>query len=106
MLLQYPPAAHMLAVLVISKKEEDGQYVVNSFAGLIKKSITDDAPYIIGPAKACISKINDLYRHILYFKHADYEKLVQIKDMLEIYSKEQNFRYQNIQYDFDPMNIY
>lgn len=105
-LLQYPPAAHMLAVLVISKKEEDGQHVVNSFAGLIKERMTDDAPYIIGPAKACISKINDLYRHILYFKHADYEKLVQIKDMLEIYSKEQNFRYQNIQYDFDPMNIY
>ncbi|MBD5519633.1 MAG: primosomal protein N' [Lachnospiraceae bacterium] len=106
-LLQYPPAAHMLAVLVVSKKEEDGEYVVNSFAGLIKERVTgDDAPYIIGPAKACISKINDLYRHILYFKHTDYEKLVQIKDMLEIYSKEQNFRYQNIQYDFDPMNIY
>lgn len=97
----------MLAVLVISKKEEDGWYVVNSFAGLIKERMMDDAPpYIIGPARACISKINDLYRHILYFKHADYEKLVQIKDMLEIYSKEQNFRYQNIQYDFDPMNIY
>lgn len=106
-LLQYPPAAHMLAVLVISKKDEDGQYVVNSFAGLIRERMTDDdVPYIIGPARACISKINDLYRHILYFKHADYEKLVQIKDMLEIYSKEQNFRYQNIQYDFDPMNIY
>ncbi len=106
-LLQYPPAAHMLAVLVISKKEEDGQYVVNSFAGLIKERMTeDDAPYIIGPSKACISKINDLYRHILYFKHVDYEKLVQIKDMLEMYSKEQSFRYQNIQYDFDPMNIY
>ena len=106
-LLQYPPVAHMLAVLVISKKEENGQYVVNSFAGLIKEKMADDdAPYIIGPAKACISKINDLYRHILYFKHADYERLVQIKDMLELYSKEQNFRYQNIQYDFDPMNIY
>ncbi|MCH5250288.1 MAG: primosomal protein N' [Lachnospiraceae bacterium] len=123
-LLQYPPAAHMLAVLVISKAEEDGKYVTDCFAEYIKqqidqvdelnkiskldksKDIDTKTFYIIGPTQAYVSKINDLYRHILYFKHADYEKLVWIKDMLETYTKEQNFKYQSIQYDFDPMNVY
>ena len=106
-LLAYPPAAHMLAVLVISKEEEDGKHVTDCFAGFVRQQIDDkEALYIIGPTQAYVSKINDLYRYIIYFKHADYEKLVWIKDMLEVYTKEQNFKYQSIQYDFDPMNVY
>ena len=61
---------------------------------------------MIGPAPAAVSRINDLYRNVLYLKHSDYEILVRIKDMLENYSKGQDFRNQNIQFDFDPMNTY
>ena len=106
-LLQYPPAAHMLAVLAVSKEEEQGISVMEHFASLIKKR-TDlsEALYVIGPAQAAVSKINDLYRHVLYMKHSDYERLVLIKDMLEAYIKEQDYRYINFQFDFDPMNTY
>ena len=36
-LLQYPPAAHMLAILVLSKEEEEGKAVLEQFSGLIEK---------------------------------------------------------------------
>lgn len=106
-LLQYPPAAHMLAVLIQSKEEEEGKKAAGQFSGIIESRFTGSgAPYVIGPSQAAISKINDWYRHTLYFKHPDYEKLVQIKDILEIYAKEQDYKNVNIQFDFDPMNTY
>ncbi len=78
----------MLAILVLSKEEEEGKAVLEQFCGLIEKHFqAESAPYIIGPAQAAISKINDWYRYTLYLKHADYEKLVQIKDILKRYSK-------------------
>ncbi|MCH5254623.1 MAG: primosomal protein N' [Lachnospiraceae bacterium] len=106
-LLQYPPAAHMLAVLTVSKEEEQGSYVMEQFAKLVRERLgTEKELFIIGPAQASISKINDLYRHVLYFKHPDYERLVQIKDLLEAYSREEDWKTQSIQFDFDPMNSY
>ncbi|MCM1201571.1 MAG: primosomal protein N' [Bacteroides fragilis] len=106
-LLQYPPAAHMLAILVISGTEEQGERTLESFSHLVKERFgADKALTMIGPAPAAISKINDLYRHMLYLKHSDYEVLVQIKDMLEAYGREQDLKNQSVQFDFDPMNTY
>lgn len=106
-LLQYPPAAHMLAILVTSGEEERGSGVLEIYARMIKERFGDDGMlYLIGPAPAAVSKINDLYRHTLYLKHPDYERLVQIKDMLEAYNKEQDYKNLNVQFDFNPMNTY
>lgn len=106
-LLQYPPAAHMLAVLAVSKEEEQGKSVMDHFAALIKgQPDLSEALYVIGPTQAAVSKINDLYRHVLYLKHSDYERLVRIKDMMEAHIKEQDYRNLSIQFDFDPMNTY
>lgn len=106
-LLQYPPAAHMLAVLAVSKEEEQGRNVMERFASLIKeRSDLSESLYVIGPAQAAVSRINDLYRHMLYLKHSDYERLVWIKDMIEAYIKEQEYKNIIIQFDFDPMNTY
>ena len=97
----------MLAILVISGEEVLGERVLETFAHLIKERFGADRKLLmIGPAPAAVSRINDLYRHTLYLKHPDYEMLVQIKDTLETYSKEQDFKNQSIQFDFDPMNTY
>ncbi len=106
-LLQYPPAAHMLAILAVSGEEAEGNGVLETFARLVRERYGGDKSlYIIGPAQAAVARINDLYRHTLYLKHSDYERLVQIKDMLEAYGKEQDFKKLNIQFDFNPMNTY
>ena len=83
-LLSYPPAAHMLAILVVSKMEEEGSGLLTQFVTQIRQTFGEEKElYMIGPTQASVSKINDMYRHVLYLKHSDYEKLVQIKDILE-----------------------
>lgn len=60
---------------------------------------------MIGPTDAAISKVNDIYRKVIYLKHADYAFLVAIKDELEEYTKKcMDFRNIMVQYDFNPMN--
>ncbi|MCM1143803.1 MAG: primosomal protein N' [Blautia sp.] len=106
-LLQYPPVANMLAILAVSKEEKEGNRILERFALLVKeKFASEKAFYTIGPAPAGISRMNDLYRHTLYFKHPDYEKLVQIKDVLEADYKEADIKNLTIQFDFNPMNTY
>ena len=106
-LLSYPPAAHMLAILVVSKMEEEGSGLLTQFVTQIRQTFGEEKElYMIGPTQASVSKINDMYRHVLYLKHSDYEKLVQIKDILEEYSRKQELKNQTVQFDFEPMNVY
>ena len=109
--MRYPPVAHMLAVLITSRDQEQGKELSEQMTELVnaKSSRPEKNDYslqVIGPAEAAISKINDLYRHVFYVKHADYQMLVQIKDMLELFCKEKELKNQAVQYDFDPMNTY
>ena len=109
--MRYPPVAHMLAVLITSRDQEQGKELSEQMTELVnaKSSRPEKNDYslqVIGPAEAAISRINDLYRHVFYVKHADYQMLVQIKDMLELFCKEKELKNQTVQYDFDPMNTY
>jgi primosomal protein N' (replication factor Y) len=99
--MQYPPAAHLLAVLITSKEQEQGAALCEKMTELVNKKA-----YVIGPAEAAISKLNDLYRHVFYVRHTDYQALVEIKDLLEHFCREQELKNQTVQYDFDPMNTY
>ena len=109
--MRYPPVAHMLAVLITSKEREKGSELSGQMTELVNKwqkrqDVSSRGLQVIGPAEAAISKINDLYRHVFYVKHADYQMLVEIKDMLEAFYKEKELKNQTVQYDFDPMNTY
>lgn len=100
--MQYPPVAHLLAVLITSREQEQGALLCERMTDLVKWENVQ----VIGPAEATISKINDLYRHVFYVRHADYQVLVEVKDRLEKFCKEQELKNQSVQYDFDPMNTY
>lgn len=122
--MQYPPVAHLLAVLITSGEQEAGALLCEEMTELVKKTADPDnsvtvvygeheaekQPWsgmqVIGPAEATIGKINDLYRHVFYVRHADYQILVEVKDRLEQFCKEQELKNQTVQYDFDPMNTY
>ncbi len=99
-LMQYPPAAHMLAVLITSKVQEQGESLSGRLAGLVGDG------QVIGPTEAAIGKINDLYRHVFYVRHSDYQVLVRVKDRLEQFCKACELKNQTVQYDFDPMTVY
>ncbi|MDE6738242.1 MAG: primosomal protein N', partial [Lachnospiraceae bacterium] len=114
-LMSYPPVSHMLAVLIISSGQEEGMKLCEEMTNVvnaerIRDREADTSAYhriqVIGPAEAAIGKINDLYRHVFYVKHADYQILVEMKDILELFCKEKELKNQTVQYDFDPINTY
>lgn len=100
----YPPAAHMLAVLVTAAQEQAAQVLARNLAELIRKSQGQVA--VIGPTSASISKISDFYRMVFYLKSPSYESLIQAKDQMENYAQTLQNRTEQIQFDFDPMNTY
>ncbi len=114
-LMSYPPVSHMLAVLITSSDQDAGRKLCEEMTDIVNKrcvkdretdNTVQDTVQVIGPAEAAIGRINDLYRHVFYVKHADYQRLVGIKDILELFCKEKELRNLTVQYDFDPMNTY
>lgn len=113
-LMQYPPASHILLVLVISPDEEKADYAARmtgeALREFIKAGITDakeEGAQIIGPAPAQLAKANDIFRRVIYIKHADYKRLVEIKNYLEgNLNDSTQFSGCSIQFDFNPMGSY
>ena len=100
-LMGYPPAAHMLAVLVLSQEEEAGMKLAVRLAAL-----TGEVARVIGPAPAAISRIGDRYRTVFYGKSGHMKDLIAIKDKMEAVLEAENSRTETVQFDFDPMNCY
>ncbi len=106
-LVGYPPVEHMLAVLIVSRVQEDGEKLGQQMAELIMAEMGEISGFrVIGPAQASIGKISDLYRHTLYLRHREYQVLVRAKDRWERFCREHEQRDQTVQFDFDPMNTY
>ena len=59
---------------------------------------------IIGPAPASIGRINDIFRFVFYVKCPKYDKLIQIKDLLEEEIQTRQLTNELVQFDFNPMN--
>lgn len=101
LLLDYPPASHMLAILGACEEEErlsKGMYYIGQF---VKKAYHGDGLHVIGPASAPVGKVKDVYKQVLYLKHEDYHTLVNIKDKIEKYMEiNSGFRKIYIQFDF------
>lgn len=75
----------------------------------VEGSLMESAkPVIIGPAAANISKINDVFRFVIYVKSADYAILTKMKDKIERYTAKLmeagQYRGYSVQFDFDPIN--
>lgn len=107
-LLRYPPAAHMLAIQIWAKDENFGIEKSNELRAHIDR-MRIPGVIIIGPAMAAISKINDIYRMVIYVKNEDFDGLRAIKDELESilddWEKRGITRQIQVQFDFDPMNF-
>ena len=57
----------------------------------------------IGPADAAIAKISDVYKKVLYVKAENYQILVDIKDGLEDFMRDdRRFSNVTVQFDFNP----
>lgn len=105
-LMAYPPAAHMMAVLVLSEEALTGVERAQELVEHAKRQSGDSRPVIIGPTEALIGKISDVYRTVFYIKHREYQVLTGIKDALEQMIHAKQWNADSVQFDFDPMNHY
>ena len=107
----YPPAAHMLAVQIYGKEEENVKQLARGLTDVVKSNMdflseqSDKKIQVLGPAPANISKINDIYRYVFYVKHKEYDTLVNVKDRVEETLRKWQPRQLSIQFDFDPITI-
>ena len=101
--MRYPPIWHMLVILCASKDEKKAEDGINRIFSLLKEK--KDGVSLIGPADATVAKINDIYRKVLYLKHADYAALVRVKDVVEEMTVTgELWKDVLVRFDFDPMN--
>lgn len=98
-LLGYPPVANMLLVKFLSKYENRLIKAVDTV------KINMDDVMVIGPSDASLYKADDIYNKVIYYKTRDYERLTQVKDMIEKFVFENpDFKYVSVQFDFNPLN--
>ena len=105
-MMGYPPVEQLMAILVSGKEEallETASSYIKSYAERVNKN----SVCIIGPTSPHVGKVNDVYRKVIYLKHARYDVLIDMKDKLEKYI-EINSGFQNvwIQFDFNPIKIF
>ena len=60
----------------------------------------------LGPGRASLGKKKDVYRQVVYYKCADKEPLILIKDYMEKRMTEISVEKEQIQFDFNPLNSF
>ena len=102
-LMGYPPVANMVSVLLQCSGESELEMATESVVQLIRKVKEQkyNELFVIGPADPPVSKINDIYRKIIYLKSDNRVHLIRLKDYLEyVINSSQNFKNINVQFDF------
>ena len=95
-LLEYPPAGHMLTILVVSKDEKRCK-------GLAVRLAKEAGAYVhvIGPTPAAVSKVKDYYRYMIYLKSLKEEPIRQAKERLEALLNEFELKTENVIFDYE-----
>ena len=105
-MMGYPPVEQLAAILVTSEDEsllETACSYMKSYAERMNRNQVR----IIGPASPYVGKVNDVYRRVIYLKHARYEAMIDLKNKLEQYIEiNSGFRKVRVQFDFNPMNVF
>lgn len=106
-LMRYPPVYNMAAILITSDSESLCHDASEDISDRIRKSHIDGL-MVIGASRAAVSKINDIYRYVIYIKHSDYNTLVHIKDGVELYIEKKEIYKKRlmVQFDFTPIDSY
>ncbi len=106
-LMGYPPASHLLAVLMTGEDEGYLEMAARYLKEFAVRADKRKCLQIIGPASPYVGKVNDLYRRIFYIKSEEDRLLIEAKDKMEQYIEiNKGFEKVRIQFDFDPMNTF
>ncbi|MFR4318848.1 MAG: hypothetical protein ACLT2Z_05210 [Eubacterium sp.] len=102
-LMNYPPVANMVSVLLQGRNQKELIVATEKMVEEIRKQKDKcfQNLFVIGPSEPPVSKINDVYRRIIYLKSRERKKMVFLKNYLEEFiNGSQIFKNINIQFDF------
>lgn len=99
-LMNYPPSWSMLKVLLFSRDESKLESFAKKAAEKAKEAAGKNVQ-IIGPSRAPIYKINDIFRIFVFIKASEYGKLVEVKDRLTSWEDENRDADIAMQFDFN-----
>lgn len=106
-ILKYPPVYQMLVILITSADEMQGIHASTALFEAMNQKDTGKELVVIGPSEAAFSRINDIYRRVIYVKHLSYPLLINVKNFLEGYIDYSDiFKQCTILFDFNPLNTY
>ena len=83
-MLGYPPCTSMLKVLGLSKDEGQLSGAMKELAAAAQA----EGVTVLGPAPDFVRYVQDTFRMVLYCKAKEREKLKQVKDRLEQFTRE------------------
>lgn len=108
-LLRYPPATHVLAILVQSEEETVAKNAANRIGAALQREKRPEEGFgtILGPVTAELARANDNYRFILYVKSENYSRLMEFHRRAEAEKVlTESAMKCNIQFDFNPLGGY
>lgn len=104
-MLYYPPVWNLLLIHIQSQNQYSNYRAAEELFKCCEAYIKrlDQKLQLVGPTDAAVAKVNDIYRKVIYIKTREYDTLVDIKDNIEKYVKD-NPAYRNVsvQFDFNP----
>ena len=118
-MLLYPPVWNMLVILCASKQEQTAydsakllvqetdawQENIKAAMERVGEDFKKKRVFPVGPADPAVAKVNDIYKKVIYIKTKDYQTLVELKDRLEHYMRDNRaFKDTVVQFDFNPMS--
>lgn len=107
-LLRYPPVSNLMVILISATVEEEAQRKLEQLLAFIKEVQKESTKLsIVGSGDASVSKIQDVYRKVIYCRHESYDGLTDLKEAIKLKglnsSDQKNMM---IQFDFNPMKTY
>ena len=101
--MRYPPAGHMMAVIV----EHMDEMMAREGAILLAGVMTDEEIQVLPPADGFRAKEKDYYRKVIYIKSNEINGLIQCRERAQsLIHSDTLFREMNVQFDINPMNLY
>ena len=109
-LMNYPPVANLMAIVLSSKEEEEADASAEFLAIRIKawldENDSSELAVVIGPAPAGISKIKDTHRRVICLKHGEYGVITACKDAMEkVVTADTVFTKCTVQFDINPLTV-
>lgn len=99
-LMKYPPVSAMMAVCGGCEDEQLLEQGMKYIGEYVERLDPDKRLQVIGPAPETVSRVQDVYRQVIYVKYKDRNLLIALREKLEKYI-EMNKGFSNIQIQFD-----